>query len=112
MRTTNTNWINLMPYRGTQYEVFRDKGTGWFHYHGNINLKVGDRAKATLFNEYDEYDIVLEKETTYGRWFCKIIGEKEKYMVKKDMITQIYIDDGYRERRNIPKVHKTTKNQL
>lgn len=91
-----------MPKRDTEYEHFKETCGGWFNYHGNIGLRAGDVAMATLFDETELVQIVLTKPYTYNRWWCKIVGFNSdgiEYLVDRTMILQILIDKDYNLRR-------------
>ena len=89
-----------MPRRDTEYEHFKETCGGWFNYHGNIGLRAGDIAMATLFDETELVQIVLTKPYTFNRWWCKI-----EYLVDKTMILQILIDKDYNLRRKRRKTY-------
>lgn len=91
-----------MPKRDTEYERCKDTCGGWFNYHGNIGLKSGDVAMASLFTETELVQIVLTKPYTFNRWWCEIAGEKSdgvEYLVDRTMIFAIMIDEDYNLRR-------------
>lgn len=91
-----------MPKRDTEYEHFKETCGGWFNYHGNIGLRAGDVAMATLFDEAELVQIVLTKPYTFNRWWCKIVGFNSdgiEYLVDRTIIFQILIDKDYNLRR-------------
>lgn len=95
-----------MPRRNTEYEQFKRTCGGWFHYHGNIKLKEGDIARATLFTETEDVAIVITRPYIFEQWFCRITDKYSadynngmEYLVDRTMITQILIDEDYNLRR-------------
>lgn len=93
-----------MVKRDTIFNYIKDNGGGWCPFNGNMGLKKGDILRASLFCDDEIIKVEVIKHYRYNMFYviptnATYVCEKDLYLVDKDIIDEILLDDGYFERR-------------